>query len=162
MPGALIANERYTSYRKRLAALWQGRNKPHYRRWKRPSQAGMAESDPASPRHDRGIQHVGEVDHRERRRTSIREQCECVVRGVGALIRSHRVGIKAIAKAAPNVARDPIGEQNNAGCRRKRNRRDGVAAKFPRHDSGMGSLRHRDAACSFVQERFGQRIQCRK
>ena len=106
----------------------------------------MTKPGSAGSRHDTGIEHIGQVNNRHSRRPVIREQCNCVAT-VRALIRRNRVRIIPIDKSSANIARDPIGQQNNAGRRRKGYCRNGVVAKFTRHDAGMGGpLCHRDAA----------------
>lgn len=73
------------------------------------------------------------------------------------MIRDQGVRIVAIREAG-NAACDPITDRGNAaaGRHREHNRRESVAPEFPGHNSKMGPLGHRNAACSRRKERLRQ------
>ena len=142
---------------KKAACLWQGGNKPYHRWWERPAVAGMTQPHPASPRDDQWIQHHGKIDNGELGRSTVGEHCIGVAI-IWARISRHRMRIQAHAKAEPDVAAEPIRQDNNAGCRGHRNRGDLVAAELAGYDSGMRALGDRTSACACREERFRQRV----
>ena len=93
-----------------------------------------------SPRDERWIQHHGKIDNGELARSSVGEHCISVA-VIWAHICRHRVGIKAVAKAASNVAAEPIGQHNCARCRRHRNCGDFVAAELPAYLTPISPIR---------------------
>jgi len=64
----------------------------HYGRWEGPRSTAVAAQ---GARHNRGIQHLREIDHRKLGRTAVREQRSRVA-AIRTLIRGHGGGIEAV------------------------------------------------------------------